>query len=59
MRNNSDEIEVELPNGRTEVIGYDALVVATGGQYVAPWRGEDSKLQTLEERREEVTQVRN
>ena len=58
VRDASDEIEVQLPDGTTEVIGYDALVITTGGSYVAPWRGDDDKLQSLDDRRDEVKAVR-
>lgn len=43
-------IEVEVPDGSTEKVSYDVLVLATGGSYQAPWRADDSKLPTFEER---------
>lgn len=55
---NSQEIEVEVPGGQVEVINYDALVITTGATYVNPWRGDDDKMQTLDERKDEVKGIR-
>ena len=41
---------IEVPDGSTEKIQYDALVIATGGSYHAPWRSGDDEIATFEER---------
>lgn len=51
-------IEVEVPGGSTEKVAYDILLLATGGSYQAPWRAEDNKLATFEERKKECEEFR-
>lgn len=48
-----NSIEIELPDGSTETVSFDVLVIATGGAYQAPWRADADKLASLEDRAKE------
>lgn len=53
-----NKIEIELSDGSTEAVSYDALVIATGGAYTAPWRADADKLASLEDRAKECEEFR-
>ena len=40
----ANTVEIQLPKGGCETVKYDALILATGASYVAPWRGADNKI---------------
>ena len=52
-----NQIEISLPDGKTEVVPYDCLVIATGASYVSPWRGANECL-THVQRGEEIAEIR-
>lgn len=51
-------IEIETPDGSTEKVTYDVLVLATGGAYQLPWRADADKLASLEDRAKECEDFR-
>lgn len=53
----SNQIEIECPDGKIEQVHYDALVISSGGTYVSPWRGQDKCL-SMAEREAEVKAIR-
>ena len=44
---------------KDEEVNYDILLICTGGSYCAPIRSADEKVVTLEQRKEEMTEVQN
>lgn len=59
VMHDENKISIALPDGeKTETIDYDVLCICTGANYCGPWRAADDKCDTLAERNEEFTKVK-